>query len=104
MQNHGRFGVKSFFHIQERRIIMSFTYLNQLPSPEEIKKRYPLPANLAALKKERDKMISDVICGKDDRFLVIIGPCSADNEDSVPRARATKESLHSRTRKKHLIW
>ncbi len=62
---------------------MSFTYLNQLPSPEEIKKRYPLPANLAALKKERDKMISDVICGKDDRFLVIIGPCSADNEDSV---------------------
>ena len=28
-------------------------------------------------------MISDVICGKDDRFLVIIGPCSADNEDSV---------------------
>ena len=28
-------------------------------------------------------MISDVICGKDDRFLVIIGPCSAANEDSV---------------------
>ncbi|MDD6307410.1 MAG: 3-deoxy-7-phosphoheptulonate synthase, partial [Clostridiales bacterium] len=62
---------------------MSFTFLNQLPSPEEIKKNYPLSPELAALKKKRDAMISDVITGKDDRFIVIIGPCSADNEDSV---------------------
>lgn len=62
---------------------MSFTYLKQLPSPTEIKKQYPLPEKLAALKAERDKMIADVISGKDDRFLVIIGPCSADNEDAV---------------------
>ena len=60
---------------------MSFTFLNQLPSPEEIKKNYPLSPELAALKKKRDAMISDVITGKDDRFIVIIGPCSADNED-----------------------
>ena len=62
---------------------MSFTFLNQLPSPEEIKRDFPFPEKLQALKKERDRMISDVITGKDDRFLVIIGPCSADNEDSV---------------------
>ena len=62
---------------------MSFTFLNQLPTPEEIKRNYPLTPELAELKKQRDAMISDVITGKDSRFLVIIGPCSADNEDSV---------------------
>lgn len=62
---------------------MSFSYLRELPKPSEIKKQYPLPEKFAALKAERDRMISDVITGKDNRFLVIIGPCSADNEDAV---------------------
>lgn len=62
---------------------MSFSYLKQLPSPSEIKEQYPLSEKLTALKAQRDQMISDVITGKDNRFLVIIGPCSADNEDAV---------------------
>lgn len=47
------------------------------------KRDFPLSEELKQLKKERDAMISDVITGKDDRFLVIIGPCSADREDAV---------------------
>lgn len=62
---------------------MSFSFLNRLPSPDEIKRDFPFPAELQAIKKKRDAAISNVITGKDDRFLVIIGPCSADNEDSV---------------------
>ena len=62
---------------------MSFKFLNPLPSPEEIKHEYPLSRELAELRAHRDNMIKDVISGKDDKFLVIIGPCSADNEDSV---------------------
>lgn len=62
---------------------MSFKFLNQLPTPEEIKRDYPLSEPLKQLKKERDTAISNVIAGKDSRFLVLIGPCSADNEDSV---------------------
>lgn len=62
---------------------MSFQYLNQLPSPAEILKEYPLPEELARIKKERDAAIRDVLTGKDDRFLVVIGPCSADSEDPV---------------------
>ena len=62
---------------------MSFTFLNQLPTPAEIKEQYPVSKEFTELKKQRDAMISDVITGKDDRFLLIIGPCSADNEDSV---------------------
>ena len=62
---------------------MSFKFLNQLPTPEEIKKEYPLSPELIALKKQRDQMITDIITSKDNRLLLIIGPCSADNEDSV---------------------
>ncbi len=62
---------------------MGFQYVNNLPSPEEIKERFPLPAEYKALKIERDQAISDVLTGKSDKFLVVIGPCSADNEESV---------------------
>lgn len=55
----------------------------RLPSPDEIKKDYPLPAAAAACKTQRDREIADVFSGKDDRFLLIIGPCSADYEESV---------------------
>ncbi len=62
---------------------MSFTFLNHLPSPEDIKRDFPLSRTLQERKRERDAAIRTVITGEDDRFLVIIGPCSADNEDSV---------------------
>lgn len=62
---------------------MSFTYINPMPSPEEIKQQYPMRPELTKLKAQRDAIVSDIITGKDDRFLVIIGPCSADNEDAV---------------------
>lgn len=62
---------------------MSFEFLKKLPSPEEIREQLPLPAELARLKKERDAQVRDILTGKSGKFLVIIGPCSADNEDSV---------------------
>ncbi len=62
---------------------MSFTYLRELPTPEEIKQELPLSADLIALKAKRDEMIKKIITGEDDRFLLVIGPCSADHEDSV---------------------
>ena len=62
---------------------MSFTYLKKLPTPAEIRARYPLSEQGRAVKQARDKAITDVITGRSDKFLVIIGPCSADNEDAV---------------------
>ncbi len=60
----------------------------------------PLSPELKKVKEERDKQIADVITGKDDRFLVIVGPCSADNEDSVldyiSRLAAIKEKVEDR--------
>ena len=62
---------------------MSFEFIKKLPTPAEIKEEYPLPQALAQIKQARDEEIRDVITGKSTKFLVIIGPCSADNEDSV---------------------
>ncbi|MBQ8116501.1 MAG: 3-deoxy-7-phosphoheptulonate synthase [Lachnospiraceae bacterium] len=62
---------------------MGFEFIKKLPTPAEIREEYPLPAGLVEKKKERDAQIRDVITGKSNKFLLIIGPCSADNEDSV---------------------
>lgn len=61
---------------------MSFIMSQKLPTPKEIIARYPVPQKAAEHKLQWDKEISDVITGKSDKFLVIIGPCSADNEAS----------------------
>lgn len=62
---------------------MGFEFIKKLPTPAEIKQQYPVPEKVAQIKKERDKQIQDVFTGNSDKFLVIIGPCSADNEESV---------------------
>ena len=62
---------------------MGIKYISNLPSPEEIISEYPLRNDLKERKKEFDKTVADIFTGKSDKFLAIIGPCSADNEDSV---------------------
>ena len=62
---------------------MSFSYLKKMPDPDTIKSEFALTPEMKALKTDRDQQIADIITGKDDRVLAIIGPCSADNEDSV---------------------
>lgn len=62
---------------------MSFEFIKKLPTPNEIKEEFPLPEHLVSLKAERDDIIKDVFTGNSDKFLLVIGPCSADNEDAV---------------------
>lgn len=62
---------------------MSFEFIQKLPTPDEIRRQFPLPEKLVELKQRRDTEIRKVLTGKDNRFLVIIGPCSADNEEAV---------------------
>lgn len=62
---------------------MSFEFIKRLPTPDKIREEYPMPPALAQLKLERDAQIRDVITGKSSKFLVIVGPCSADNETAV---------------------
>ena len=62
---------------------MSFSFLKKLPTPAEISERYPLSERAKQIKKEKDQAVQDIITGKSDKFLVVIGPCSADNEEAV---------------------
>ena len=62
---------------------MNMNFKRKLPIPMEIKAQYPVTAELEALKAKRDAEIKDIFEGKDDKFILVIGPCSADHDDSV---------------------
>ena len=62
---------------------LQFRWNRKLPTPEEIKSEFPLRADLKEKKAQRDQEIEKIFTGKDDRLILIIGPCSADREDAV---------------------
>lgn len=62
---------------------MSMKLNRELPLPVELKAEYPLPERVKALKAERDREIREIFEGTSQKFAVIVGPCSADNEDAV---------------------
>lgn len=62
---------------------MSMKLNRELPLPVELKAEYPLPEGVKALKAERDREIREIFEGTSQKFAVIVGPCSADNEDAV---------------------
>ena len=62
---------------------MNMDFITRLPQSTEIKEKYPLSGELATVVEKRNTEIKDVFLGKSDKFVLVIGPCSADNEDSV---------------------
>ncbi|RNC29451.1 MAG: Phospho-2-dehydro-3-deoxyheptonate aldolase, Tyr-sensitive [Candidatus Dichloromethanomonas elyunquensis] len=62
---------------------MSMKFIKRIPTAEEIREQIPLANHIKDIKKKRDNEITSILENKDKRFLLIIGPCSADNEDSV---------------------
>lgn len=62
---------------------MSFNFIKEAITPDELIKEYSLPESSVQVKKQRDEQIKNVFIGESDKFLVIVGPCSADNEDAV---------------------
>ncbi len=61
----------------------NMTFIRKLPVPKEIKQQMPLTQNGTEIKKKRDEEIASVFTGESDKFLLIIGPCSADREEPV---------------------
>lgn len=62
---------------------MNMEFKRKLIIPKEIKEMFPVTEEMAALKEQRDAEIKDIIAGRSKKFMLIIGPCSADNEDAV---------------------
>ena len=62
---------------------MNMEFIRKLPVPAQIKRQMPLPEKYVNIKQKRDDEIKNIFCGNDSRLILIIGPCSADREDSV---------------------
>ncbi len=62
---------------------MNMKFLRKLPIPMEIKEKYPMTMEMTELKEKRDEEIKKIFRGEDKRLIVVIGPCSADHEESV---------------------
>ena len=62
---------------------MNMNFKRKLPIPMEIKEQYPITYELEQMKEKRDQEIKAIFEGRDNRFILIIGPCSADNDDSA---------------------
>ena len=62
---------------------MNMTFYRKLPIPMDIKTEYPLSPDLAAVKAAEDIEIKKALSGESGKFILVIGPCSADREDPV---------------------
>lgn len=62
---------------------MGMNFKRKLPIPQEIKEQFPLSEKTLETKKLRDEEIKKVFTGESDKIVLVIGPCSADNEESV---------------------
>ena len=62
---------------------MQMNFHRKLPIPKEVKKEFPLTERMEQVKNKRDEEIRAVFEGKSDKFVLIIGPCSADHRDPV---------------------
>lgn len=62
---------------------MQMHFHRKLPIPQEVKKEFPLTERMMQVKEKRDESIRDVFNGSSDKFILIIGPCSADHREPV---------------------
>ncbi len=79
---------------------MNLEFVRKLTIPKEVKELYPLTADMARIREERLRQEEAILSGEDDRLLLIIGPCSADRQDSVldylTRLRELQEKVRER--------
>ena len=79
---------------------MNMEFKRKLTIPADLKKEYPVTAEMEVAFETRDKELKDILSGGDDRIALIVGPCSADREDSVMdyvnRLRELQEKVRDR--------
>lgn len=79
---------------------MEMEFLRKLPTPQELKEQFPVSEKIKEIKETRDKEIKEIFEGKSNKLLLVIGPCSADNEDAVldyiSRLRKVQEKVEEK--------
>ena len=82
---------------------MSVQMNSCIPAPEALKAELPLSTPLQTLKRRRDEQIRAVFTGESDKFLVVVGPCSADNEDAVCEYAERLAKVNEKVKEKLLL-
>ena len=62
---------------------MAMNFHRKLPIPQEVKKEFPLTERMEQVKAKRDESIRAVFEGNSDKFILVIGPCSAERSEPV---------------------
>ena len=79
---------------------MNMQFERKLTIPKEVKEMYPISEEMKTIVRERGQAVKDIFTGKDGRLLLVIGPCSADRDDSVldyiSRLRELQEKVRDR--------
>ena len=82
---------------------MNMNFYRKLPVPKEVKEEYPVSEEMAKIKADRDAEIKAVFEGKSDKFILVIGPCSADHRDSVLDYISRLAKVNEQTKDKLII-
>ena len=82
---------------------MQMKFIRQLPTPQELKKEFPVDDHIRNLKDQRDEELAAVFTGGTDRFLLVIGPCSADHEDAVLDYTYRLAGLYEKVRERLIL-
>ena len=82
---------------------MNMEFLRKLPIPQEIKKMYPVSDKMREVRAQRDEELKKIFSGKSDRFILVIGPCSADNKESVLEYISRLRILEDKVKDKIMI-
>jgi len=82
---------------------MTMNFQRNLPVPEEVKKEFSVTEKMAKIKAERDAQIKSVFTGNSDKFLLIIGPCSADHPEPVLEYISRLKKIQDKVSDKILI-
>lgn len=62
---------------------MNMQFFRKLPIPQQVKQDFPVTPEMALVKERRDNEIKAIFSGESDKFILVIGPCSADHREPV---------------------
>ncbi|MBR2479054.1 MAG: 3-deoxy-7-phosphoheptulonate synthase [Clostridia bacterium] len=82
---------------------MRMNFHRKLPIPQEVKKEFPLTEKMEAVKAARDEQLKAVFTGESDKFLLIVGPCSADHKEPVLEYISRLRRLEDQVKDKMII-
>lgn len=83
--------------------MMNMHFHRKLPIPQDVKREFPLTERMEKVKAERDEAIRAVFDGRSDKFILVIGPCSADHRDPVLAYIEKLRRLYEQVSEKILI-